>query len=599
MSKKTIEERYKKLSQREHVLRRPATYIGSINSELKKIYVVEDINNFDDIKIVNKIVSYNPGFIKIFDEILSNASDHSIRTGKVKYIKIIVNEDNISIENDGPGIPIEIHKEHNCYVPEMLFGSMLTGENYDDDDDRVVIGTNGIGSKAVNIFSNKFIVETADGKNKYTQVFEKNLEIINTPKIEKSSKNYTKITYYPDFERFGLTSNTEEIQKILLRRTLDVAACTNVSLYYNDKLVPLKSFKDYMKLHLEDGVEIFYEKLNDDWEVGISSSFDDNFQQVSLVNSNNTYLGGTHVNYVTNQIVTQITETLEKKHKKIKIKPNDVKNKLFIFLNAKVVNPTFDSQTKENLTTRLTQQHIGNVNVSDKLIKQLAQSEIVEDILNYIQLRENAELKKLNKGKTSKVKIKKLDDANMAGTSSSEKCILFLTEGDCLIEDTMITIIRDGDKLNIPIKEVKIGDAVITHENNIGVINGVSKKIEKSVKIKLKNGEILICSENHRWYVYDKIDSKFIFIETKKLDKNRHKMIINKNTFYDDFIKILEIEKCKKDKYDYILTLSTGEILSSETHKFSVFNKEEYKFEMIECKDLIKDIHMIVSYEKL
>ena len=596
---KTIEERYKKLSQREHVLRRPATYIGSITSELKKIYVVEDIDNFDNLKIVNKIVNYNPGFVKIFDEILSNASDHSIRTGKVKYIKIFVNEDNISIENDGPGIPVEIHKEHNCYVPELLFGNLLTGENYDDSDDRTVVGTNGIGSKAVNIFSNKFIVETADGKNKYTQVFEKNLEVINKPKIEKSTKNYTKITYYPDFQRFGLKCNTEDIQKILLRRTLDVAACTNVKIYYNDKLVPLKTFKDYIKLHLDDNAEIFYEKLNDDWEVGVSSSFDDNFQQVSLVNSNNTYLGGSHVNFITNQIVTQITETLEKKHKKIKIKANDIKNKLFIFLNSKVVNPTFDSQTKENLTTRLTQQHIGNVNVSDKLIKQLAQSAIVEDILNYIQLRENAELKKLNKGKTSKVKIKKLDDANMAGTSQSEKCILFLTEGDCLIEDAMITIIRDGDKLNIPIKEVKIGDAVITHENNIGVINGVSKKIEKSVKIKLKNGEILICSENHRWYVYDKIDSKFIFIETKNLDKSRHKMIINKNTFYDDFIKILEIEKCKKDKYDYILTLSTGEIFSSKTHKFSVFNKEEYKFEMIECQNLDKDKHFIVSYEKL
>jgi len=297
--------------------------------------------------------------------------------------------------------------------------------------------------------------------------------------------------------------------------------------------------------------------------------------------------------------VNQIIETLSKKNKKITIKPNDVKNKLFIFLNSKVVNPTFDSQTKENLTTRLTQQHIGNVNVSDKLIKQLIQSEMVEDILNYIQLRENAELKKLNKGKTSKVKIKKLDDANYAGTGESDKCILFLTEGDCLRENTLITIIRDGEKMNIPIKEVKISDAVITHENNIGIINGISKKIEKSVKIKLKNGELLICSEKHRWYVYDKIDNKFIFVETKKLDKNRHKMIINKNTFYNDFIKILEIEKYKKDKYDYILTLSTGEIFSSKTHKFSVFNKEEYKFEMIECQNLDKDKHFIVSYEKL
>lgn len=428
---KTIEERYKKLSQREHVLLRPGTYVGSVNVELKKLFVIENINLLDELKIVNKIVNYNPAYIKIFDEILSNASDHSIRTNKVKYIKVNVFQDSISIENDGPGIPVEIHKEHGIYVPELLFANLLTGENYNDNDNRVVIGTNGLGGKLVSIFSKKFIVETADGKNKYVQVFENNLEIINKPTITPCKSNYTKITYYPDFERFGLTENTDEIQQILLRRTLDISSyCPNLNIYYNDNLLNIKNFKDYMKLHLNDDSEIFYEKLNGDWEVGVSSSFDDNFQQISLVNGNNTYVGGTHVNYITNQIVNKVIETLEKKHKKIKIKPNDVKNKLFIFLNSKVVNPVFDSQTKENLSTRLTQAHVGNIEVSDKFIKQISQSAIVEDILNYIQLRENADLKKLNKGKTSKVKIKKLDDANFAGTSQSEKCILFLAEGD-------------------------------------------------------------------------------------------------------------------------------------------------------------------------
>ena len=114
---KTIEQRYKKLSQREHVLTRPGTYIGSINVELKKLFVIENINLLDELKIVNKIVNYNPAYIKIFDEILSNASDHYIRTGKVKYIKVNIFNDCISIENDGPGIPIEIHKEHGIYVP--------------------------------------------------------------------------------------------------------------------------------------------------------------------------------------------------------------------------------------------------------------------------------------------------------------------------------------------------------------------------------------------------------------------------------------------------------------------------------------------------
>lgn len=600
MIKKSIEERYKKLTPREHVLQRPETYIGSINTELKKTFIVEDVNDIENIKIIQKIVKYNPGFLNIFDEIITNASDHSIRTGKVKYIKVTVNKDNIVVENDGPGIPVKIHKEHKLYVPEMLFGNLLTGENYDDSEERTVGGRNGIGAKATNIYSKKFIIETADGKKKYIQEFNDNMSKIGKAKITNLRRQYTKITYYPDFEKFGLEEITEEINQLIMKRVIDISVyCPNVKVSYNGNIIPIKTFKDYMSMYLSSESETYYERLNDDWEIGVGESPDDTFQQVSMVNGINTSQGGTHVNYVTNQIVKGVSELLEKKHKKIKIRPNDVKNKLFIFLNSKVINPSFDSQTKETLTTRLTSKHISNVNVSDKIIKQLSQSNIVEDILNYIQLREKAELKKLNKGKTSKVKIKKLDDANMAGTAQSEKCILFLTEGDCLIEDTKITIIRDGDKLEIPIKEVKIGDAVITHENNIGVINAISKKIEKSVNIKLKNGEILICSEKHRWYVYDKIDNEFIFIKTKNLDKNRHKMLINKNVFFEDFIKIIEIEKCNIDKYDYILTLSTGELFSSKKHKFSVFNSDEYKFEMVECRNLNKNIHTIVSYSKL
>ena len=428
---KKIEDRYKKLTHREHVLQRPETYIGSINTELKKMFIVEDTDSVEDIRIINKIVKYNPGFIKIFDEIVTNASDHTIRTGKVKYIKVTVKPDHIIIENDGPGIPVEKHKEHKIYVPEMIFGHLLTGENYDDTEERVVGGRNGYGAKLTNIYSKRFIVETADGKNKYVQEFSENLSIIGKPTITKLRRQYTKITFYPDFEKFGIEEITPEIEQILMKRIIDISVyCPKVKIFYNKQEIPMKSFKDYMGMYLEPDSELFYERLNDDWEVGIAQAPEDVFQQVSMVNGISTIIGGTHVNHVTNQLVKGISETLEKKHKKIRIKTNDVKNKLFVFLNSKVVNPTFDTQTKENLTTRLISKHISNVNVSDKLIKQLSQSDIVEDILNYIQLREKADLKKLNKGKTSKIKIRKLDDANMAGTAQSDKCMLFLAEGD-------------------------------------------------------------------------------------------------------------------------------------------------------------------------
>ncbi|MCK9445428.1 toprim domain-containing protein [bacterium] len=431
MINRTIEERYKKLSQREHVLEKSGMYIGNITTELKDMFVVENTNDFDNIKIINKLVKYNAGFLKIFDEILSNASDHSIRTGGVKYIKVNVFNDHVVIENDGPGIPIVIHKEHGIYIPEMLFGNLLTGENYQKDDDRLVAGTNGIGSKATNIFSKRFLVETADGKKQYNQEFSNNLINVGKPKITKSNKNYTKVKYYPDFEKFGLEYIDDDIQKLFIKRVIDIATyCPTLKVYYNDTLIKIKSFKDYMSYFVEKDTEMFYEKLNDNWEIGIVPSTNDNFQQSSLVNGTNCYIGGTHVNFITNKLVSQITDSLSKKNKKISIKPNDIKNKLFVFVNCKIVNPVFDSQTKENLSTKITNAISCNAEISDKLIKQISQSSIVEDILNYIELREKAELKKLGKGKTSKVKIKKLDDANMAGTRNSDKCILFLAEGD-------------------------------------------------------------------------------------------------------------------------------------------------------------------------
>jgi len=598
MSKKTIEQRYKKLTQREHVLLRPGTYIGNNQNELRKVFIADDSEYNENIKIINKIVSYNPGFVKCFDEILTNAADHYLRTKKVKYIKVNVFEDHIEIMNDGPGIPVEMHKEHKIYVPEMLFGNLLTGENFDEDDERDGAGQNGLGSKLTNIYSKRFIVETADGKNKYIQEFSENLSKIGKPKITKLRKNYTKIIFYPDFERFGLEKNNETIQKLLLRRVLDIAAyCPKLDITYNGEKINIKSFSDYSKLYLEEGAEIFYERLNDDWEIVISEAQDNNFQQVSLVNSNYTPIGGTHVNHVTNQIVKGVSELLEKKHKKIKIKPNDVKNKLFIFLNSKVVNPSFDSQTKENLTTRLRAKHISNVNVSAKLIKQLSQSDIVEDILNYIKLREKAELKKLNRGKTSKVKIKKLDDANMAGTNKSENCTIFLAEGDSA-SSTIITGFsstgRDyfgvfplkGKPLNVRKANMK---KILENEEIKNIISALGLEFGKEYKdlSELRYGKVVFAGDA------DCLDGETL-IRTLDGDKKL------KNITYDDKVlthkneykSILNIIETKKTKYVEIKY--NNEIFKfSEYHKLIIYRDGDIK--IIFAKDMLNSDFMLLK----
>lgn len=592
-------EKYQKLTHKEHVLHRPDMYIGTISSEERNVFICDtlDINN---VKISKQTINYNSGFIKIFDEILTNASDHAIRTNSVKYIKVWVEEDHIIIENDGHGIPVEIHKKEKMYVPELLFGHLLTSENYDDTEKRLTGGRNGIGATLTNIYSKTFEIETSDGKKSYKQKFINNLSRTYKPKITKSKKNYTKIIFYPDFEKFNIEKINDEIQSILLKRTIDIASYNpKVKVYYNDKLLPIKNFKDYMRLFLKDD-NFIYEKINDYWEIGISISDDEIFMNNSMVNGISTHNGGTHVDYITNQISNIIKDYILKNNKGIKIRPIDIKNNLFIFLNCKIVNPTFENQTKETLTTKITQSDLkDNFNLSESFIRRLTKSDIVEIITERILSKNKSKLQKdLNK-KSKSLKIKKLDDAIAAGTHESNKCSIFLTEGDCLHENTNITVIRNGEKMKIKLNDIKLNDAVITHNNNIGHIINISKKIKKSVKIKLKNNKTLICSENHKWYIYDKINNKFTFKKTKELDIKYHRMVTNKNINFNNFIKIKNIVNYENDKYDKIIYLENNEeILSTNNHKFSIFNIEKQSFEMIECEKLNITNHYIVNYEK-
>jgi len=167
-SNKSVEETYKKFSQIEHVLNKPGMYIGSIDNILNKQLI------YDNDIIIEKTINYNPGLYKIIDELIVNAYDQSIRDNTLNEINININESIFTIFNSGIGIPIEKHKDYNIYIPELIFGNLLTSSNYDINDKRVTGGTHGIGAKASNIFSKKFIVEVWTKKN----IINKYLKII-------------------------------------------------------------------------------------------------------------------------------------------------------------------------------------------------------------------------------------------------------------------------------------------------------------------------------------------------------------------------------------------------------------------------------------
>lgn len=115
----------------------------------------------------------------MFDEVLVNAADNYVRDNRMNLLKVEVNQEEgfVSVLNNGQGIPVEIHKDYNIYVPELIFGHLLTGSNYDDEEKKVVGGRNGYGAKLANIFSSKFIVECGDNKlgRKFKMIWTKNM----------------------------------------------------------------------------------------------------------------------------------------------------------------------------------------------------------------------------------------------------------------------------------------------------------------------------------------------------------------------------------------------------------------------------------------
>jgi DNA topoisomerase-2 len=159
---------YQKKSQLEHILLRPDSYIGSTEALTTNLWVYENDS------MVHRSVTYVPGFYKIFDEIIVNAADNKVRDPSMDTIKVAIDRENnsISVFNNGRGIPIQMHSKEQVYVPELIFGHLLTSSNYDDDEKKVTGGRNGYGAKLCNIFSTEFIVETADAKSaqKFKQV---------------------------------------------------------------------------------------------------------------------------------------------------------------------------------------------------------------------------------------------------------------------------------------------------------------------------------------------------------------------------------------------------------------------------------------------
>ncbi len=219
------------------------------------------------------------------------------------------------------------------------------------------------------------------------------------------------------------------------KRVYDIAGTTpsDVRVYLNGDRLPIQNFKQYCSLYFEDEQKVVYEQINDRWEVCVTMAPDQQAQQVSFCNAICTTKGGEHVKYILDDIAKRVIPL--KTFKDLSVKASQVRNSTFVFVNALIANPSFDSQTKETLTTKSSRFGPAQYKpkISDKFAKAIVKkSGIVEEILFFARAKSQRALERKT-GASKKTKlggIPKLDDANYAGGRRSQECTLILTEGD-------------------------------------------------------------------------------------------------------------------------------------------------------------------------
>ncbi|CAE7296829.1 top-2 [Symbiodinium pilosum] len=432
---KTVEQTYQKKTQVEHILLRPDTYVGSVEHQDESLWVWNDKKGEMDYRNI----SYVPALYKVFDEILVNAADNLQRDPKMKAIKVDIDraKGRIKVWNDGKGIPIKLHKKYKVFVPELVFGHLLTSDNYDDSERKVTGGRNGYGAKLTNVFSKKFVIETAGGGKKYKQEWTSNMSKKGKPQITKgsSSASYTCVEFWPDLAKFGMKDLEADTVSLMMRRVYDIGGTSGdrCSVYLNGRKLNVKNFVDYCQhFHGEDGYA--YAQINKRWQVLVARSDGDGFQQNSFVNAISTPKGGTHVNYVLDQLVDAISSKAAKQAGKgTEIKRVHVKSHLWLFINCLIENPAFSSQTKEQMTLKASQ-FGSSCSLPRAFIDEvLSNTGIVDAVIAEAQSKMTLQMDK-NISKSSHGKrvlgVPKLEDANEAGGKLSKECTLILTEGD-------------------------------------------------------------------------------------------------------------------------------------------------------------------------
>jgi len=415
-------EQFRILTARQHVRERIGMYMGSSSKE--------DIERF--ILGEWKKAEYVPALSKMVDEILDNAIDEAIRTN-FKYankINVSVRGNSITVTDNGRGIPQDkIYDEtskEELLRPVAAWTKVNAGTSFDDE--RVTIGTNGVGSAATNFLSESFSGKTWSN-GKFIQVDCK--DGADTLKIKTGDRagHGTEVTFTPDFSLFEVDS-LEELDTITLIEDRLISlqmAFPEIQFSFDKKRVKVNDIKKYAALFSDTTI---LEKT-DNLSYFIAPS-EDGFRTNSYINGVNTRQGGTYVDVFINSIIDELVTKIKRRHK-VEVLKTTIKSGLtFVMFARNFVNPKFDSQTKERLTNTWgdVKQHIESCGVRDAqwlANKILNTPDIIDPIIEAQLAKKLAADKRaatLAQKKLRKVKVAKHIAAN------KDNATLKIVEGD-------------------------------------------------------------------------------------------------------------------------------------------------------------------------
>ncbi|CUG90622.1 kinetoplast and nucleus-associated type II DNA topoisomerase, putative [Bodo saltans] len=449
--------KYKKLSPIDHVLLRPEMYVGSVESQPIQLFLLDDQHS----KVEWTTADLNHGLLKIFDEIVLNAADniHNSKRNPMTFINVTIDETTgqITVENDGAGIPLVKSKDHKLLIPEMIFGHLLTSSNYDNDPDSMSAGRHGYGAKLTNIMSQEFIVYCRTADKEVTIRWTDHMRSIDDYQVQPTNEagNLTKITFTPDFSVFGVTKLTKDMYRILHKRILDLAAAfPSVTVSFNGTALDVGSFASYVKLFeapassfsaptapvVADGdaapppaelnkpflFEVKHLRLAFIPQPQASVSR----RTFAVVNGVVTYSGGTHVQ-AAQQILTDAVDALVAQKKEgIIVTVNTFLRYFTTVVFLETTQPKFDSQSKVRLVSKVKFPRFPTGQLVEHLATMTFLSDASKGQMDVLNKELNALIQVPGKRRPMISTLTKLVDAASAGGSGSEIRTLIVTEGD-------------------------------------------------------------------------------------------------------------------------------------------------------------------------